>query len=125
MIGSNAALLLGVVAETEELTTKTGKIWIKLLLEISTWRRTGESGGQDECTFIPVNLFSKVAEIAREYVKPGDAVALTVRVSGTEYKGSDGKTRRGVNLTADTLHLLPNDRAPASQRPPARGEFQV
>jgi single-stranded DNA-binding protein len=125
MTGSNTTLLLGVVAEPlEELTTKTGKPWIKLVLEISTWRRTSESGGQDETTLVPVNCFSKVAEIVREYLKAGDAVALTVRVSGTEYKGSDGRTRRGVTLTADQLHLLSNGRA-AKMRETSKGEFHL
>jgi single-stranded DNA-binding protein len=110
MTGSSNLLLLGTVASApEELTTRNGKLWVKLLIEVKSWRRASDGEpAQEEVTLLPVNLFSKIAEIARDHLKVGDPVAVTARISGTEFKSADGKTRRGVNLTADQLHLIPS-----------------
>ena len=108
MTGISSLILLGTVVGIEPATTKTGKPWIKLSLEIQRFRPTSDTGGQDETTIVPVNLFSKLADTAGEYLHTGDAVAITARVSGTEYKDpKTGSVKRGVTLTADLLHLLP------------------
>jgi single-stranded DNA-binding protein len=108
MTGISSLILLGSVSELEETSTKNGKPWVKLLLEVRRYRYTSEDSGQDETTLIPVNLFSKIASTAVEYLRIGDAVALTCRVSGSEYNDkATGKVRRGVTLTADVIHLLP------------------
>jgi single-stranded DNA-binding protein len=110
MTGISTLILLGTVSELERLTTKNGKPWVRLLLEVQRYRITKGDEGQDETTLIPVNLFSKIADTACEHLREGDAVALTCRVSGTEYNDrSTGKTKRGVTLTVDVLHLLPKE----------------
>jgi single-stranded DNA-binding protein len=112
MTGISQLILLGTVAEIEQSTTKTGKPWLKLLLEIKRYRQTTDTSGQDEKTIIPINLFSKIADTAHEYLRVGDAVAITARVSGTEFTDRQtGKVKRGVTLTADTLHLIPQREA--------------
>jgi single-stranded DNA-binding protein len=112
MTGISQLVLLGTVAEIEHSTTKSGKPWLKLLLEIKRYRQTRDAAGQDEVTLVPVNLFSKIADTANEYLRVGDAVAITAHVSGTEYTDRQtGKVRRGVTLTADLLHLLPQAEA--------------
>ena len=121
MTGIAHVVLLGTVSEVEQLQTKNGRPWIKLLLEVKTWRRGADGeAGQEECTMLCVNCFSRIAETARSFLKPGDAVGLTCRVSGTEFKGTEGKVKRGISLTADQLHLIPNSRRNASPRPEAR-----
>jgi len=110
MTGHADLFVLGTLAEVpEQLQTKSGKLWLKLLIEIKTWKR-GNNGepGQEETTLLTINAFSKLAETARAYLQVGDPVALNCRVSGTEYKGNDGKIRRGTTITCDTLHLIPN-----------------
>jgi single-stranded DNA-binding protein len=112
MTGISQLILLGVVAEIEQSTTKTGKPWVKLLLEIKRYRQTTDTSGQDETTIVPVNLFSKIADTANKHLRVGDAVAISARVSGTEFSDRQtGKTKRGVTLTADLLHLLPQTEA--------------
>jgi single-stranded DNA-binding protein len=112
MTGISQLILLGTVFELEQSTTKTGKPWVKLLLEIKRYRQTTDSAGQDEVTLVPVNLFSKIADTASERLKVGDAVAVSARVSGTEFTDRQtGKVKRGVTLTADVLHLLPQTEA--------------
>jgi single-stranded DNA-binding protein len=115
------------VEEPEVLSTKNGKLWVRLLIEVRSWRRGADGeAGQEEVTKLPVNMFSKTAEIARDYLRVGDAVGLTCRVGGTEYKGTDGKTRRGITLAADQLHLIPqgklssSDTSKASARTPRK-----
>jgi single-stranded DNA-binding protein len=112
MTGISQLILLGRVAEIDILTTKNGKPWTRVTLEIKTYRRTTEGEAQDEKTMLPVNLFSRLAETANQHLKVGDAVAVTARANGTEYKDKQtGTTKRGVSLVGDVLHLLPNGRA--------------
>jgi hypothetical protein len=42
MTGSANLIVLGTVSEMEHLQTKNGKLWIKLLVEVKTWRRGGD-----------------------------------------------------------------------------------
>ena len=112
MTGISQLILLGTVSEIEQATTKTGKPWVRLLLEVKRYRQTTDTSGQDEVTLVPVNLFSKIADTANSYLRIGDAVAITARVSGTEFTDRQtGKVKRGVTLTADVLHLLPHKEA--------------
>jgi hypothetical protein len=57
MTGISSLTLLGTVAEIEQSTTKNGKPWTKLLLEVKRYRQTTDTSGQDEVTFIPVMNF--------------------------------------------------------------------
>jgi single-stranded DNA-binding protein len=108
MIGSNGCVLIGTVASLEKLTARNGKPWCQILLEISTFRHVVDgSPAREETTTVPVNLFSKLATIALEALKQGDAIAISVRLQGT-------RDRRGVTVTADQLHLFPNGRNPAN-----------
>jgi single-stranded DNA-binding protein len=119
MTGSATLMLLGTVAEVEHLQTKNGRPWIKLLIEVKSWRRAQDGEpGQEESTLLSVNCFAKLAETARDYLKAGDAVGITARVSGTEFSGGDGKVKRGISLTADQLHLIPNSRSAAPRSGP-------
>jgi single-stranded DNA-binding protein len=120
MTGSATLMLLGTVAEVEHLQTKNGRPWIKLLIEVKSWRRAQEGEpGQEESTLLSVNCFAKLADTARDYLKEGDAVGITARVSGTEFKGGEGQVKRGISLTADQLHLIPNGRMETPNPRPA------
>jgi single-stranded DNA-binding protein len=111
MTGLNHFTLLGIAGEGEERQTKTGKLWICLPVEVETFRKAvdGEPAQQEHTTIV-VNLFSKTAEIAKQYVHPGDPVAIQCRVQGTEYKAPNGAIKRGTSITADQLILIPSGR---------------
>jgi single-stranded DNA-binding protein len=118
MTGTCSCFLLGTVCEPcELLTSKSGKPWLLLVIEVKTYRRSPEGGGQEEETRLPVAVFSKTAEIAHQYLKVGDPVAISARVTGTEYTDKRGTSRRGVSLVADQLHLIPPSRSNSSDRP--------
>src|ERR1700674_1061335 len=114
MTGIANLVLLGTVSEMEHLETKNGKPWVKLLIEVKTWRRGGDGEtGQEESTLLTANVFSRMAYTARQQLRIGDPVVVTCRVSGTEYR-ADGKVKRGITLTADQLHLIPSGRVASS-----------
>jgi single-stranded DNA-binding protein len=104
--------ILGTLAEPlTKRETKNGKLWVKGLIEVRGYRRSADgAAGQEETTAITVNLFGKTAQVALDFLKVGDPVCFQLRVAGTEFKSNDGAIRRGVTLTVDTMHLLPNDR---------------
>jgi single-stranded DNA-binding protein len=110
MTGSASCLILGNLSEPLELLqTKAGKPWVKAVLSVKTYRRASDGEpGQEEETFVPINLFSRQAEVAQKCLQVSDAVAVTVRISGTEFKQNGGPTKRGVTLTCDSLHLIPS-----------------
>jgi hypothetical protein len=62
MTGISQIILLGTVSDIEQSTTSTGKLWLKVVLEIKRFRFTKDENGQDEITFVPINCFSKIAE---------------------------------------------------------------
>jgi single-stranded DNA-binding protein len=111
MTGFNHFTILGIAGEAEERMTKGGKPWLILPVDVESYRRTTDNApAQKECTTVPISLFSKVAETAKQYVRPGDAVAIQCRVQGGEYTDKNGVLRRSVTVTADQLHLIPNGR---------------
>jgi single-stranded DNA-binding protein len=110
MTGSATALILGILAEPLEiLQTRNGKPWVKAVISVKTYRRgTNGDPGQEEETYVPINLFSGPADAAKRFLQVGDPLGVTVRISGTEFRANGGPAKRGVSLTVDQLHLIPS-----------------
>jgi hypothetical protein len=90
----------GPIREIEELSAKKGP-WFKLTLDIDR-------------TLLPINCFAAVAEKARQ-LRVGNMVRADCRVSGTEFRTPDGRTKRGVTLIVETLDQIPSYRKQVGQ----------
>jgi single-strand DNA-binding protein len=114
MSGFNQPLLLGrLSAPPEELTTKTGKLFIKATIAVSVHRKNPEGIGEEHTSFVPTTMFGKTAELFLKYVQKGDMVHLAGRLDSNEWKTDDGKKRLTLSFVVEQLSFLPNERAKA------------
>ena len=97
-------------ADPELLQTKKGKLIVKLLLETEFIRQTTQGDFQPETVILPVNFFSREAEVVKDCRK-GDFLVVGCHLYGTQFKVSDGIVKHGVQIIAD--HIL---QAPAIQK---------
>lgn len=67
--------------------------------------------GKDNTDFIYCTLWGKTAEIAAEYVKKGDLVAFSGRVSSSSYENEDGDKVFRTDISINEIELLSNRRS--------------
>jgi hypothetical protein len=91
-----AVTVEGPVREVEERSGRKG-LWIRLVILSET--------------LLPVNFFTDLAEA--RLLRIGTVVRADCRVSGTAFRTPDGKVRRGVQLTAETLVQVLPTKGPA------------
>jgi single-strand DNA-binding protein len=109
--GINCIFLLGTVRrEPESLTSRTGKEYAKLELDVTTVRRQGNGVEEAVTEIVTVTVFGKLGEIVTRYVHRGDPIHITAHVSSSEFRTSSGETKRSVSILADSIQLLPNGR---------------
>jgi single-stranded DNA-binding protein len=82
-------------------TTSKGGSLVKFLLEVESQRQTRQ-GPVSEIQTLPIAAFGHVAD-AVAAVHQYDKIIIGVRLSGTEFKTSDGTIKRGVQLVAESV----------------------
>jgi single-stranded DNA-binding protein len=106
MRGVNSLFLLGTLrAESDQLTSKSGKNYIRFELDVVTVRRK-DGMEEEQSEVIPITAFGKLGEIVVKHVKPGDPLQVTGRITSTEFKTEAGATRRTVSVIADAIQLI-------------------
>jgi single-strand DNA-binding protein len=116
--GVNVGFLLGrLCARPEELSTKNGKRFLKAIIATSIHQKNGDGVSEERTSFIPVTIFGRTAEIFGQYVQKGDMVHLAGRLDSSEYTTTSGEKRLILSFIAETVNLLPNERAKAQQMP--------
>jgi single-strand DNA-binding protein len=116
--GFNQAILLGrLCALPEQLTAKSGKIFIKATIAVSVHRKNPNGIGEEHTSFVPVTMFGKTAELFLKYVGKGDMVHLVGRLDSNEWKTQEGKARLSLSFVVEQLNFLPNERAKAAPKP--------
>jgi single-stranded DNA-binding protein len=56
---------------------------------------------------ISTTVFGNGVSVAEKYLRPGDPVGLTCRLTGSASKASDGKVRHFTNVIVEQIHLIP------------------
>jgi single-strand DNA-binding protein len=114
--GFNQVLLLGrLVSPPEELKTKNGKLFLRAVIVTNVYSRSTEGVSEERTSFVPVTIFSPLAEVFLKYVGKGDLVHLAGRLDSREYKSPEsGEKRLSLGLIVEQLHLLPNERKNAA-----------
>lgn len=83
---------------------------------------TEKWGGKETTTWFRVNAWKKLAEVAQNYLKKGDAVMIVGRMSCRQYDDKEGHKRESWELTADQLRLMgtrPKEPAAQPEKKPA------
>jgi single-stranded DNA-binding protein len=110
MRGINSLFLLGTLrGDPEQLTSKSGKNYIRFEMDVTTVRKTN---GMDEEVreVIPVVAFGKLGEIASKYVGPNDPLHVAAHISSNEFRTDTGITKRSISVVAASVQMLPNGR---------------
>jgi single-strand DNA-binding protein len=113
----NSVNLIGRVGNDIELRyTPSGKAVTEISLAVDDgW------GENKKTAWIGVTVWGQTAEIAAKYVRKGDQIGVSGRLSQEEWEGKDGKKQRKTKVTCDHLQLPPkrDERAaPASRAKP-------
>jgi single-strand DNA-binding protein len=110
MRGINSLFLLGTLrVEPDQLTSKSGKNYVRFELHVLTIRRVN-GVDEEQHEIVPVTAFGKLAEIIMKYVKRGDPIHIVAHISSSEFRAAAGTARRSISVVADSVQLLPNGR---------------
>ena len=102
MSGYNRAILLGnVVADFDLRETPNGTPVTDLRLAVN-------DGRSDDTLFINVTLWSRLAEIASEYLSKGSPVLVEGRLQLDTWTSADGVRRQTIKMIADGMKLVDN-----------------
>jgi single-stranded DNA-binding protein len=110
MRGINSLFLLGTLhGDPEQLTSKSGKNYIRFEMDVTTVRKTN---GMDEEVreVVPVMAFGKLGEIVSKYVAPKDPLHVAAHISSNEFRTDTGAIRRSITVVADSVQLISNER---------------
>jgi len=105
----NEVIILGRLTKDIELKyTQNGLAVAKSSIASSHKYKDKTTGEQkEEVMFIDINIFGRSAEIANQYLKKGDLVFLTGRLTLNQWVGSDGSKRQKHEVIVEELKLLP------------------
>jgi single-strand DNA-binding protein len=117
MSGFNLVVVLGRLASPpEQLTSKSGKAYLKAVVAVTVYSKTNEGVGEERTSFIPVTIFGRTAEVFRDYVQKGDLIHLVGRLDSREWTAESGEKKLTLGFVVEQLHLLPNERRQAASR---------
>lgn len=98
----NNVSIIGRLGQDPELRTPApDKTVTSFSLAIDTHRK-------DEPTWITVEVWNKLGEVVAEHKSKGDQVAVTGRLTSSQWTTDDGEKRSRVVVTADTVDFLHN-----------------
>ena len=85
-------------------------------LSVATTRRYRNADGQtvSETEWHRIVLFSRLAEIAKDYLRKGSLVYIDGRIRTRRYQAKDGTDRYATEIIGETLQLL--DRRQSDQQ---------
>ena len=85
-------------------------------LSVATTRRYRNADGQtvNETEWHRIVLFSRLAEIAKDYLRKGSLVYIEGRIRTRRYQAKDGTDRYATEIIGETLQLL--DRRQSDQQ---------
>ena len=97
--GYNCATIHGrFVGTPEEGKTKSGDLYLRATISLSTYRRTSAGQGEEVNTLVLVQILGKTAELFAKYVKKGQLVYLAGRLDGNEWIANGKKACRSASL---------------------------
>jgi single-strand DNA-binding protein len=103
----NQVFVLGHLGSDPEFhTTASGNS--RCELSVATNHSRGEGKENSEVTWHRVKLWRQSAEVARDHLKKGDAVAIAGRIVHEEWTNKEGEPQRRTVIVGDRLTLIGN-----------------
>ncbi len=107
-------ILVGNLGGDPELRyTPDGRPVVSFNVAVNRRRRQGEDNWVDETDWFRVTAWGKLAETCNQYLSKGRKVLIEGRLQTRTFQGSDGQTRKFVDVIASQMVLL--DRAPVAE----------
>lgn len=107
-------ILVGNLGGDPELRyTPDGRPVVSFNVAVNRRRRQGEDNWVDETDWFRVTAWGKLAETCNQYLSKGRKVLIEGRLQTRTFQGSDGQTRKFIDVVASQMVLL--DRAPAAE----------
>jgi len=108
MANVNRVILIGnVTRDVEVKTTPRGSAVAGITLAVNRNYKTDSGEKREEVTFVDVELWGRVAEIAGEYVKKGNPLYVEGRLKQDSWEDKDsGQKRTKLKVVAENIQLL-------------------
>lgn len=122
--GINKVILIGNLgADPDTRSTAGGNAVTNLSLATSETWRDKQSGEMNEKTeWHRVVMFSKLAEIAGEYLRKGSKVYIEGRLQTRKWQDRDGNERYTTEIVANDMQMLDTRGSGSSGQPRAGGQ---
>ena len=120
--GVNKVILLGNLgADPETRYTASGSAVTNIRLATTDSWRDRQSGEQQERTeWHRIVFFSRLAEIAAEYLRKGSQCYIEGRIQTRKWQGQDGQDRYTTEIVASEMQMLGGRGAGGGGAPPQR-----
>ena len=118
--GVNKVILVGNLgADPETRYTASGSAVTNIRLATTDSWRDRQSGEQQERTeWHRVVFFSRLAEIAAEYLRKGSQCYIEGRIQTRKWQGQDGQDRYSTEIVANEMQMLGGRGGGAGAAPP-------
>lgn len=123
MANVNKVILIGnVTRDVESKALPSGSSVASLSLAVNRSYKTESGATREEVTFVDVELWGRVAEIAAQYVKKGSPLYVEGRLKMDSWEDKEtGQKRSKMKVVGDAIQLLGSkkdaDEAPPAPRP--------
>ena len=120
--GVNKVILLGNLgADPETRYTASGSAVTNIRLATTDSWRDRQSGEQQERTeWHRVVFFSRLAEVAAEYLRKGSQCYIEGRIQTRKWQGQDGQDRYTTEIVASDMQMLGSRGSGGGGTPPSR-----
>lgn len=98
----NNVSLIGRLGQHPELKVTSGNH------QVASFSIAVENRFKDEPDWVAVEVWGKTAEVVAEHKSKGDQVAITGRLTTSQWTDDDGTKRSRTFVTADTVDFLHN-----------------
>lgn len=126
----NKVVLIGRLTRDPELRFTAGNGTAVTTFTLAVDRKYKNKEGQREADFIPIVVWSKLAEVIANYVTKGRLIAISGRIQTRTYEGNDGQKKYVTEVVADDFQFLekrdgnaPSAPKPVSGETPAGGNL--
>lgn len=121
---NNSVTLIGRITKEPELQSYgKGKDGGKYLHFSMAVRDGLNKDGDPNTQFIDCIAWNATAETIAQYVEKGDMLAISGKLVQNNYEDADGVKRYSMQVVANGLELLPNNRAEEKEEPKKNGKY--
>ena len=123
MANFNKVIFVGRLTENPRLSYTSSGVAVggfRLAVNESFTNRNGDK--KETCTFIPVVIWDKLAEVVKEYQVKGSEVLVEGRLRTNSWQDEQGNNRSRLEVHANRVEFIGPPRKKGTAEPPSEGE---